>query len=397
MAQIRLSLHVPIRRTHEMLSESKGKVLFIASVYNHLAAFHKPFMRLLQDKGYEVHSAASSSSGRMNEIDDLGVKCWDIPFCRSPYNPQNLEAYRKLKMLLSDSSFDLIHVHTPTAAFMTRWIARKLRSNPVLYTAHGFHFYDGAPLKNWVVYYTAERIVARWTNGLIVMNEEDHKTACRMGFTPNENLFHVHGVGVSLEDYSPVPTETPVRTELGIGKSDVVITCVAELSKRKNQAFLLDAWEKLSLQNPQIHLLLIGKGNQEENLKQRVSRRNLERVYFLGYCKDVPRILRGSDIVTLVSKHEGLPRCVMEAMAIGRPVVGTDIRGIRDLVSNGQTGTLVKLGDVDGLCAALEELIHDKQKRISMGQAARQKIEAYSLEQVLEEMSLVYARYLDID
>lgn len=162
---------------------ASGKVLFVASVYTHLAAFHLSFMRLLQDKGYEVHAVASSDEGRKDEVEAAGVRCWEIPFARSPYSPANFQAYRWLKALLKDHHFDLIHVHTPVASFLGRYLAKVTHQGPVLYTAHGFHFYQGAPRRNWLLYYTAERLAARWTDGLIVMKVRTSRTAGSWAFS----------------------------------------------------------------------------------------------------------------------------------------------------------------------------------------------------------------------
>jgi hypothetical protein len=126
-------------------------------------------MKMLQGWGYEVHAAASSAEGHKERVEEAGMISWEIPFARSPYSPDNLEAYRRLNDLLKEHRFDLIHVHTPVAAFLGRYLAKKTGQVPVLYTAHGFHFYKGAPWKNWLIYYTAERLAARWTDGLIVL------------------------------------------------------------------------------------------------------------------------------------------------------------------------------------------------------------------------------------
>ncbi len=371
-----------------------GKVLFLATVYTHLAAFHIPFMRMLQGWGYEVHAAASSAEGHKEEVDAAGVVCWEIPFARSPYSQGNLEACRQLKALLREHRFDLIHVHTPVAAFLGRYLAKKTGQGPVLYTAHGFHFYKGAPWKNWVVYYTAERLAARWADGLIVMNGEDYENARRMGFEPDKNLFYVHGVGVDLSSFEAPPAAGGIRREFGLAESDVVVTCVAEMNPNKNHDFLLEGWKGVAGGHPHCHLLLVGTGELKSHLEEKVKREQIPRVHFLGFRRDVPEILRDSDIVTLTSKREGLPRCVMEAMAAGKPVVATDVRGNRDLVDDGHTGFLVRLGDVCGLAAALERLICDPELRASMGAAGRERIRDYSLERVLGEMSGVYSRYL---
>lgn len=375
---------------------SRGKVLFLATVYTHLATFHIPFMRLLEDKGYEVHAAASAAEGRKEEVEAIGVKCWDIPFARSPYSPKNLRAFQELKRLLEAHHFALVHVHTPVAAFLGRYLAKATGQGPVLYTAHGFHFYKGAPLRNWLIYYTAERLAARWTDGLIVMNGEDFDNARRLGFEPDKNLFYVHGVGVDLTHYSPLASPKEyIRLELSLSPTGVVVTCAAEMIPRKNHMLLLNAWKILSARCSDCYLLLMGTGELLSVLQEKVKEEQIPRVYFLGYRRDVPQILRESDIVTLTSKHEGLPRCIMEAMAAGKPVVATDVRGSRDLVEHGKTGFLVELGDVEGLVSALETLIKNEGLRKSMGKAGLEKIKDYSLDRVLCEMEAIYKRYLE--
>jgi glycosyltransferase involved in cell wall biosynthesis len=352
-------------------------------------------MKLLQEKGYEVHAAASSAEGCKAEIEAEGVTCWEIPFVRSPYSLANIQAFRRLWALLKENHYALIHVHTPVAAFLGRCLAKSSRQGPVLYTAHGFHFYKGAPLKNWLIYHTAERIAARWTDGLIVMNEEDFESAQRLGFKPGENLFFVHGVGVDLNQYSARSAEgSTVRAMLGIGPDDVVITCVAELNENKNHTFLLEAWPEVSRRFAHCHLLLVGTGEKMLALQQRVAQKRVPRVHFWGYRQDVPQILRETDIATLVSKREGLPKYVMEAMAASKPVVASNVRGNRDLVEDGGTGFLVEPGDVPGLVKALERLISDPKLRVAMGAAGKEKIRDYSLEQVLVEIASIYDRYL---
>jgi glycosyltransferase involved in cell wall biosynthesis len=374
----------------------KGKVLFAATVYTHLAAFHIPFMKLLQGWGYEVHAAASPAEGHKDEVEAAGVTCWDIPFVRSPVSPKNFTAYRKLKALLTHERFDLIHVHTPMAAWLGRLAAKRTNQGPVLYTAHGFHFYKGAPWPYWLFYYPAERLAARWTDGLIVINNEDLAQAKRMGFKQGQNLFFVHGVGVNLERFSMSKNGPSIREELNLSNHNaVVITCVAEFTSTKNHRFLLDAWHKVTQEAPQAHLLLIGDGQLLKAMEHKVSIEGLSRVYFLGFRRDVLRLLHGTDIFVLPSRREGLPRSIMEAMAAGKPVVATDVRGSRDLVEHEVSGLLVKIGDTQGLADALLRLIRDPELRTQMGRAGQEKIQAYSLDRVLKEMSAIYARYLN--
>lgn len=372
----------------------QGKVLFVATVYTHLAAFHIPFMNLLQGWGCEVHAAASPAQGRKEEVEAAGVTCWDVPFVRSATNIQNWRAYRELKTLLRQNRYDLIHVHTPMAAWLGRLAAKRTGQGPVLYTAHGFHFYKGAPWPYWLFYYPAERLATRWTDGLIVMNSEDLARAKRMGFKEGKNLFFVHGVGIELDRFAPRPGEgLAVRKELGLSDQDAAITCVAEFTATKNHVSLLSAWRRVAKEEPRAHLLLIGDGRLRKPMERHAAANRISHVHFLGFRRDVPQLLHAADIFVLPSRREGLPRSVMEAMAAGKPVVATDVRGNRDLVEHEVTGLLVKLGDTQGLADALLRLTCDPPLRVRMGQAGRERIQAYSLDRVLEEMSTIYRRY----
>jgi len=365
-----------------------NKVLFVATVFSHLAAFHKPFMLMLKDKGYEIHAAASSSEGRMKEIQALGVKCWDIPFTRSPYSLQNIKAYSMLKRLFSNYHFQLIHVHTPAAAFIGRYLAKVTRQGPVIYTAHGFHFFKGAPLRNWVLYYSAERIASKWTDALIVMNEEDFKAGKRIGFIPDINLHCVHGVGVDLSTYLAGNPSKNFKSTLGLSEDSLVFTCVAEFIPRKNHKVLLKVWKNISDSHNNVELVLVGKGELKNELEEYVTSNGIPRVNFLGFRKDVPDILQNSDVVILLSKHEGLPRCIMEAMACGTPVIGTPVGGLLDVIKPGLNGLFSKDVTADGLKAAIEEFIKIKDT------FNPQKIRSYIQENFSEE--LIAEKYIKL-
>lgn len=177
---------------------SREKVLLIAMVENHFLSFHIPFMQYLQSKGYEVH-VATKLGERRGELEQYGIICHNIDFARSVNILAALISLVQLIKLIGKNQFSLVHVHTPMAAFLGRFEAKLTHTRPVLYTAHGFHFYKGAPWYYWAFIYPAEYIAGKWTDGLIVMNQEDYINAKRMGFQPKKNLFLVHGVGVDFQ------------------------------------------------------------------------------------------------------------------------------------------------------------------------------------------------------
>jgi len=371
------------------------KILFVASVYAHFAAFHKPFMKMFQEKGYEVHAAGSNSMNRKDELNEMGVICHDVEFERFPFSKKNLKALKELNALFQVHYYNLIHVHTPTASFLTRYIASKHNQGKILYTAHGFHFFKGASRKNWLLFYPAEKMAKRWTDGLLVMNGEDFSLGKKLGFKENQNMFHVHGVGVDLNEFhEAINKKTCLKEELSLDSNAVVICCVAELSARKNQMFLLENWETIVERCPAANLVLIGSGNDSAKIKAYITENEMRNVHLLGYRSDVPSIIASSDIVTLVSKQEGLPRCLMEAMACAKPIITTNIRGSKDLVDNGQCGLVVDLGDRERLIKSFITLIEDEQLRVNYGKSGRKKIQDYILPTVLTEMEEIYSRYL---
>ena len=377
------------------LKPTLSRILFIATVENHFLSFHIPFMQYLQGKGYEVHAAAKIGE-RRKELEEQNIICHNINFSRSINLPAALISLGQLIKLMKKNKFTLVHVHTPMAAFLGRLAAKLTHTGPVLYTAHGFHFYEGAPWYYWILIYPAEYLARKWTDGLIVMNQEDYENAQRIGFQPKKNLFFVHGVGVDLKKINNISfSNKGIKKELNIKEEDIIISYIAEFIPNKNHIFLLKAWEKIAKEFNSIHLLFIGKGRYLNNLKKQVEQNSLPRVYFLGYRNDVPQILNKTDILTLVSKREGLSRSIMEAMALGKPIIASNIRGNRDLIKDGENGFLVELGDVDSLVSALKKLINNAKLRANMRKVSLKKIKEYDIEKVLIEMASIYNSYLE--
>src|SRR5690606_11678819 len=211
-----------------------NKVAFLAAVYRHLEAFHLPYIKLLQQKGCEVHAYAYPDQGKI-EVQNKGVICHDIQFKRTPFHVNNMKALMMLFQSFKVEPFDLIHVHTPVASVLGR-IAAKMSGNPfVIYTAHGFHFFTGAPILNWLLYYPVERLLSRWTDYLITINEEDYQRAKR--FPVRREVLYVQGVGIDINQFlllNEMEIRKQKRKELGIRENDFVILSVAELNKNKN-------------------------------------------------------------------------------------------------------------------------------------------------------------------
>ena len=377
------------------MTEGRRKTLFVATVESHLLNFHKPFMKLLQEKGYEVH-VATKLGNREQEFDDIGVIKHNIDFSRSPYSPKVFKSLQQMEKLLKEIRFSLVHVHTPVAAFVTRLASQLTNTHPVLYTAHGFHFYKGGPLKNWLFYYNIEKLAAHWTDGLITINEEDYKAAQEFKLRRNGKVFFVPGVGVdivSLEQRIASIDRSEKRKELGLSVDTAVAITVGELNANKNHIQVLRALSKLNKTN--FHYLIVGNGESEQKLKKAVNELMLQdKVSFLGFRRDVLELLAASDVFILTSRREGLPKAVMEAMAVGLPIIATDVRGNRDLVKNGENGYLVPLDDVEQTVIVIKRLIDSEDLRRSMGEKSKELVKQYDLQNIISQMEKIYDLFL---
>jgi len=378
----------------------KRKVLFVANVARHLLAFHLPFMRLFQQRGWEVH-AACNPAAEQQDLEAHGVKVQALDLHRNIWHPQNLVALWQLYRLLKGQDYRLVHVHTPLAACLGRVAARLAAARPVLYTAHGFHFFKGASVLSWLAYYPVEWLCARWTDELLVMNEEDLARARRLPVRGRVRL--VPGVGVPMPELAQLDDSDSVDSVLleeslrkAIDKAPAVALVAGELSPTKNVGLVLRAWRIVAHEIPGAVLLIAGDGSQKGALQ--VLARKLvvqDSVRFLGFRRDVWKLMVLADVVVSASRREGLPRVVMEAMAAARPVVATNVRGNRDLVVDGVTGLLVPQRDHRQMAAALIAVLTNPQFRKSAGEAGRRRVKPYALKQVLPIMEDIYSKWTE--
>lgn len=367
------------------------KVLFLATVTGHINSFHIPYLKFFKEKGYEVH-VASKGEEEIKYCD----KHFNIPFERFPLNPKNLRSYKELKKIINDNQYSIIHCHTPVGGVITRLAARKARkqyNTKVIYTAHGFHFYKGAPLLNWIIYYPIEKICSKWTDCLITITNEDFELAKRK-FKKCKQIEHVCGVGLNTDRFDIEITEEDLeelRKEIGIEKDNIVLTYVAELNKNKNQMLLIKTMEQLIKESDKYRLILVGDGNKKQEYEQYIIEHNLqEYIKILGRREDVPQILKLTNIYVASSLREGLPVNIMEAMYMGLPVIATDNRGHRELVENEINGFIVK--NQKELKESIEEILRAKQKYKVLSQENRKRSKEYVLDKIQQQMKQIYRR-----
>ena len=295
------------KNNKEQIKQNK-KVLFTATVVKtHINVFHLPYLKWFKEQGYEVHVAAKNDFVNEPCIIPNCDKFYDISFARFPFSEANIKAYNQLKKIITENRYDIIHCHTPVAGVLTRLAARNCKNTEVIYTAHGFHFFKGAPLLNWLIYYPVERFCARFTDKLITINKEDYERALHFRLRKNGKVYYVPGVGIDIEKIKNTKVDVHQKKKgLNISENIPVLLSVGELNKNKNHIAVLNALSKL--QDKQFIYLICGRGALKEYLREKIKELRLEnKVRLLGYRNDITEILKIADLFIFPSKREGLP------------------------------------------------------------------------------------------
>lgn len=382
------------------------KVLIVASVSEMIEAFLLPNIELLQKMGNEVHVMANfkdTDALRQERIDlfkeqllNRGVISYSLPIHREPFHAENKKAYNQMKKIIETENFSMIHCHTPIGGVMTRLAARNVRKSgtKVVYTAHGFHFFKGAPLKNWALFYTVEKILSKYTDCLITINQEDYSAAHSHHFK-TDMIELITGVGINPLKFRPV-TESKrkyLRQQYGYKKEEFILIYVAELSYRKNQDMLITMMPTLLSAIPNAKLLLVGDGEQEKWHKLHTLIQDLgveNQVSMLGFRRDVNDLMSLSNVVVSASRQEGLPVNVLEAMSVGLPLVVTDCRGNRDLVRDGENGFVVDIDDTEQFVERIVDLYQHKEKRTAFSKESLKAVKKYSVNNVNNTLETIY-------
>lgn len=376
------------------MTGKRRKILYVATSDIHLKTFHLPYLNWLSETDYIVEIAAEQRGG-------LSIDCVDrahwMPFPRKLVSIQNIKTYRRLKDLIDAGDYDLIHCHTPIPSALTRLAARRWRKRgrQLLYTAHGFHFYRGAPLKNWLFYYPIEWILSAFTDTIITINKDDFGYID--GRMWHDRSFMIRGIGVQTERFKPVTIEDRhnLREELGFAENDFILLYVAEFIPRKNHQFLIDALPELHRKIPNVKLLFAGRGDLLEKCEAQVASQNLgDAVHFLGFRSDIPKLAAIADVAVSSSRHEGLGLALVEQMLCQTPCVASEDRGHREFVINGETGFLFPQGDTKAFQERVLEMFNNPDLRSRLGRSARDCALEFSIDKSLEAMKSIYLSHL---
>lgn len=374
------------------------KMLMVASVASMIGQFNLPNIKLLQSMGYEVQVACNfedrtvwtdENKNMFQEIlKQQGIQAHQICFSRRVSNiKDHCKAYRQLLNLLRTEKFDFIHCHTPICGSLSRLAAFRTKTK-VIYTAHGFHFYHGAPLRNWLLYFPVEWISSWMTDVLITINKEDYKFA--RSYMHAKKVRYVPGTGIDLIKFKHLDVDKEdFHRRLGIPAEAKIILSVGELNKNKNHSVIIKALSELKDKN--LYYIICGQGKWKSYLENLAGRLGVSsQVKLLGFQNHINEICSASDLFVFPSYREGLPVALMEAMANGLPCIVSDIRGNRDLVHNGKNGFLVAPGNSEEFAIAIKNTMSSISLQKHMIEESKKIIVKFSLDEVEKQMMEIY-------
>ena len=355
----------------------------------------RPCITAAIDMGYKAFMGVNRN--RPEELEcSLPVTLFDAHTYRSLTDfKSNYTAYKNLMKVHKNNSIEVIHCNTPIGGMLGRICGKLCGVKKVIYTAHGFHFYKGAPLFNRTILKWAEHLMAHFTDAIITMNKEDFDNANKMKLRKNGKVFFVHGVGIDLNIFNSVEVDVQAkRAELGLKEEDVVLISMGDLIKRKNYVVAIKAIAKLN--NKNVHYLICGRGPELDNLKALSEELGVsEQIHFLGFRSDIKELTKISDVFLFTTLQEGLPRSMMEAMASGLPCIASKIRGNVDMIEDGVNGFLCNPTDVEGFAEAIGKVVSDSELRESMKSANLEKIKEYDVSVVEKEIREIYQEVLN--
>ncbi len=358
-----------------------------------LGNVNRPCLQAALDMGYNVYFGINRADPEGLEC-ELPVHLYDSHTYRSiTAFSDNIVAYKNLSKVVKENNVEVIHCNTPVGGMIGRLVGKRFHVKKVIYTAHGFHFYKGAPLFNRTVLKWAEQVMAHWTDAIITMNREDYEAAKRFKLKKNGKVFFVHGVGITLSEFQDPRNRAEKRAELGLKDDDIALISAGDLVARKNYGVAIEAIAKA--ENERLHFFICGKGPELDKLKKQAEQKGVsEQIHFLGFRNDVKELLFASDIFLFTTLQEGMPRSMMEAMACGLPCIASKIRGNVDLLDEGMGGYLCDCSDADSFAERIKQLAQDPSLRQQMSKYNLEAIKAYDVDVVREEILSIYKEVL---
>lgn len=370
------------------MSRNNPKILFVANVdKEHILKFHTPTIKMLRDKNWIVDVACAGNE--------------EIPFCnnryvlhyeRSPFTPKLFKGISELCKIINENDYDMVYCHTPVGGLAARIASIKARKKgtKVIYFAHGYHFFKGAPLLNWLIYYTIEKIMSLFTDSIITINDEDFEIT-KKNFR-NCTPYKINGIGIDTEKFKADTDNSNIRAQyresMNIPEDATVLVYLAELIKNKNQFFLLRVLKKLIDDgNNNIYLVLAGIDHADGKVENYAEELNIrDNIRYLGWRNDIRNLYCMSDICTASSIREGFGLNIAEAMLCSIPVVAAENRGHNTIIKDGYNGYLVPQGDENTFAEKILSLINNEKEREMIVTNASHGAEKYTTGVVLNDL-----------
>lgn len=372
------------------------KILIVANVAKeHVLKFHIPLIKMLKEDGWIVHVACSGKE-KIPYCD----KKWEMNYDRSPFSIKTTKSIFELKKIIDNENYDVVHCHTPTGGLVARLASIKARKNglKVIYTAHGYHFYQGAPLLNWLLYFPIEWLLSYLTDCIITINEEDYKNTLKYNFGCNQ-VEKINGVGVEMNKFEIKLDETikkEYREKFGLNDDTLVLIYVAELIPNKNQAYLIEMLDKLKDIISDVCLLLVGPDHCNGLYMQLAEKLGIsDKVKFLGWRYDIPELLTISDIVVASSIREGLGLNLVEAMTVGIPIVAVRNRGHCEIIKDGINGFLVEQWNIEDMIEKILLIHNNKEIEMNFIQNGKVTSEQFDSKRILLNLKKIYYEILN--
>ena len=331
--------------------------------------FFTEHIKFWHEKGYYVDLACSPVGGRVDELieffgDIENSSIRTIALNRSPFKISNLKGYLQLMKIAQKEYYDIVVTNEPVMGLLTRLAFANKKETKITYIAHGFHFYKGGSKLNNLIYKTIEGFAAHFTDSLVTINKEDFEIAKEFRLKKNGKIHYIPGIGVNTSKFykSSKEDSIEIRKELGLSVDDFVVAVIGELNDNKNQETIIRAVASLKSECPNLKVLFMGKGEKAGYLKNLCSELNIDdRIHFLGYRHDVNRILSVCNLGASASFREGLPLNIIEEMASGLPIIASENRGHRDIVTE-DSGVLLQVNTGEEFAKAFRDLYKSPEK-----------------------------------
>lgn len=357
-------------------------------------SFEAPCMYAANELGCKLYMGINRDYADKLEGIDYDITFYNQHIYRNIFNLTDIwMGYKNLcRFLDGHQDVEVIHCNTPIGGVLGRVCGHKYHKT-VIYMAHGFHFYKGAPLLNRTLFKFIEWWMAHKTNCLITINQEDYEAAQKFKLNNGGKVYKVNGVGIDVHAFEGINVDRKEkRASIGIPEDSTLCIVVGDLNDNKNVETLIKALPGTS---PTVHYIICGFGPNETKLKSMAEKlRVADRCHFLGYRSDVKELYLASDVFLFASKREGLPRSTMEAMLAGLPCVVSKIRGNVDLIDDNKGGVLVPPKDSIAYASALNKLASDKALREQYGRYNHQRVQEFDIEKVKQQMFEIYKEYI---